>query len=268
MSNCKRRTIIMLAGSRSGTSALYEVFRKHRDVGNGIRKSEDPFFEPRFWRSASYALNGKDELFRKQVQKKFPYIKIPKKIDKKSIFKIWNTILDEDGPVIFDKTPFYLGDRKTVDLIMDYAKRGNDVTIFFLIRNPLDVITSQHELRRFRLRGYSLREREIVHIERLMHIDEICEKYENFPIFKYEDIAKFPNIYIPKILRYCQLDPNEKCWSHIRPVSIGRYWASINRDIRKWKISREIYALPNRWIEYKNINKKPPKRGYGNCENV
>ena len=243
----RKKTIIMLCVNRSGSTAIYDVFRKHPEVGRGVLKTEDPFFEPNFWNNAARAIGGNETSFRMHLTKKIPYVKIPKEITKETVFKIWDLILEKNGPVIFDKTPFYLGNHNAINLILEYQKKGNDVRLFFLIRNPVDTITSQHELRGVRKKGYTIKEREIMYIERIIHMDEINAGKDLFPVFKYEEIAKEPNTYIPKILNYCGLSGQNKIWNHIKPVSIGRYWWSINSDIRKWVVSEELLSIMKRF---------------------
>lgn len=239
----KVKTIIMLCMYRTGSSTIYEVFRKHPEVGNCISRNEDLFFEPNYWNVASYALKGKDEIFKKRIARKFPYIILPKIITKSVVFKIWNTILKIEGPVIFDRTPSYLGNRDAINLILDFKNRGNDVRILFLIRNPLDTITSQHELSIYKKRIYSIQNREQNYLDKILHIKEIRRKVDGLLLLRYEDIVYYPRINVSKILRYCALESQDLLWKHIKPMSVDRFWGSINHDVRKWNVCAEVLTV-------------------------
>ena len=141
-----KRTIILLCAKRSGSTALFRVFQKHPDVGVCHINQNIENWESNFWNRAAEAIAENSEPFISRFEANHPFLKIPKRFSEDTVFKLWDSILDELGPIIFDKSPQYLGNRKAFDLIYKYSQLGNDVRLFAIIRDPRDTITSQYEL--------------------------------------------------------------------------------------------------------------------------
>lgn len=236
------RTIILLSAYRSGASTICDILRKHRSVGHGNSKSEDLFFKYGYWLLASSALEGGAELFKRRIKRAFPFISIPENITESIIFEIWDEILKSNGPIICDKNPSYLGNKKVIDLILQYKNSGRDVVMIGLIRNPLDTITSQYELRCVRTPPKAVYKREKRYLFMYNHLERLSKGTSRVPIFRYEDIVFEPDRYIPEILKHCKLELSN-CWQNVGSESVGRYFASISADIKKWKISDEIKVL-------------------------
>lgn len=243
----KSRTIILLSAPRCGTTAMYKVFDKHPNV--------HALFEPNFWNLAVNAIEGKADKFIKRLNNDHSFLEIPDKFTEETIFNLWDTILRRYGPVVFEKSPFYLGDRKAVTLLKKYRDQGNDIRLFALIRDPRDAITSQHELWGAALQRSYLSKREASWLDRFIHLDEIQRNFGYIPVFRYEDIAKAPNCYIPMIFHYCEIKQCPQTYCHIKPTSIGRYRYSINYKVRNWKMS---YAFKRHLIRfgYRNNDEK------------
>jgi hypothetical protein len=241
----KPRTIILLSAPRCGTTAVYRIFDKHPDV--------HALFEPNFWNLAIYALEGRPEKFVKRLNKDYPFLVMPDVFTEETVFRLWDTILRKYGPVVFEKSPFYLGDRKATALLKRYRVQGNDVRLFALIRDPRDAITSQHELWGAALKRSSLSKREALWLDRFDHLDEIQEDFGYIPIFRYEDLVKAPDCYVPMIFHFCDLTNYPHVYNHITPTSIGRYRFSINAKVRRWKMG---YALKRHLLRYGYRNTK------------
>ena len=249
----KPRTIILLSAPRCGTTAVYQVFNKHPKV--------HALFEPNFWNLAVKAIEDKTEKFIKRLNKDYPFLETPEVFTEETIFKLWDTILKKYGPVVFEKSPFYLGDRKAIALLKKYRDRGNDVRLFALIRDPRDAITSQHELWGASLKRSSLSKREALWLDRFTHLDEIQADFGYIPVFRYEDLSRSPECYMPMIFDHCDLKNFPHAYNHIKPTNIGRYSFSINFKVRRWRMSKNFQKHLLRY-GYRNTKENLLKKLY------
>jgi len=228
----------MLSAKRCGSTAILQMFQKNKFCKIAHINQDIDNWEIQFWSLASKALKGSDYQFRKRLKSCLPQINIPKKLDKQKIFEIWGKIHKLLGKIIFDKSPQYLGDKDTLNLIYEYSLK-NDVKIFCFIRNPLDAITSQHEL----WHNYT-NEKNIKKREKNWLI--YYKNYENFKtklkikFFRYEDFVLDPDFNGKKLMNFCRIPYKKKDWTHIKPVSIGRYRSSLFKQVKKWKIAPEM----------------------------
>jgi len=232
----KKRTIIMLSAKRCGSTAVFRMFQKHSDVGVCHIDQLIENWEPRFWDLAGRALKGDKTPFISRLKKSHPYLKIPATFSETEVFQLWDSILERLGPIVFDKSPQYLGNRTALELIYKYKELGNDVRIFAFIRDPRDAITSQYIL----FGKDSPKKREARWLEKYGHLEELEQRYETIPLFRYEDFSQSPSLYAPMIFKLCGLSDYPHSYDHIRPINIGRYSISDNPKIRKWKMSEEF----------------------------
>jgi hypothetical protein len=233
-----KKTIIMLSAKRCGSTAVFRMFQKHSDVGVCHINQQIENWEPRFWDLAGKALQGEKKPFIKRLKKSHPYLKIPKTFSEAEIFQLWDSILKRLGPIVFDKSPQYLGNRTALELIYKYKEIGNDVRIFAFIRDPRDAITSQYIL----FGGDTPKKREARWLEKYYHLEELEQRFETIPLFRYEDFSQSPSFYAPLIFKLCGLLDYPHSYNHIRPINIGRYSLSDNPKIRTWKFSEEFIA--------------------------
>jgi len=231
-----KRTIIMLSAKRCGSTAVFRMFQKHSDVSVCHINQLIENWEPRFWDLAGRALQGEKKPFVERLKKSHPYLKIPATFSEVEIFQLWDSILERLGPIVFDKSPQYLGNRTALELIYKYIELGNDVRIFAFIRDPRDAITSQYIL----FGKDSPKKREARWLEKYRHLEELEQRYETIPLFKYEDFSQSPSLYAPMIFKLCGLSDYPHSYDHIRPTNIGRYSISDIPKIRKWKMSEEF----------------------------
>lgn len=232
----QKRTIIMLSAKRCGSTAVFRMFQKHSDVGVCHINQQIENWEPRFWDLAGRALQGEEKPFIDRLKESHPYLMIPATISEAEIFQLWDSILERLGPIVFDKSPQYLGDRTALELIYKYKELGNDVRIFAFIRDPRDAITSQYTL----FGSDSPKKRESRWLEKYNHLEELEQRYETIPLFRYEDFSQFPLCYAPILFKLCGLNNYSHSYDHIRPINIGRYSISDDSEIRKWKMSEEF----------------------------
>jgi|TARA_Y100000310_G_C20537530_1_gene741610 hypothetical protein len=236
----EKRTIVMLSAKRCGSTAIFRMFQKHPDVSVCHINQEINNWEPNFWNLGAKAILGSPSSFISRFEKSHPFLIMPKKFNEQILFKLWDDILSELGPVLFDKSPQYLGNNYAIYLLEKYRDLGNDVRIFAMIRDPRDAITSQFELWRSYVPGDSPKKREIDWLKKYSNLEKIKRRLKNVPVFKYEEFCQNPLIHVRKLLDYCDISEAREVYSHIKPTSIGRYSGSINPRIVTWRFSQEF----------------------------
>lgn len=236
----QKRTIIMLSAKRCGSTAVFKMFQKHPDVKVSHINQKINNWEPNFWNLAGKALQGEVEPFVKRLQKSLPFLKIPTIISEDDIFRLWDSVLESVGSIVFDKSPHYLGDKTALELIYKYKELGNDVRLFAFIRDPRDAITSQYTLWKKLVFNDSPKRREKEWLEKYKHLEVLEERFGIIPVFRYEDFSQNSTCYAPIIFKLCGLRDFFHTYDHIRPVNIGRYSISDDPEIKKWKMSDEF----------------------------
>jgi len=233
----EKRTIILLSAPRCGSTAMLRVFQKHPDVGIC---DEDPGIfncEPHYWNLAEKAIAGNPEKIKKKLRTTLPSITLPDAYTEETVFTLWDSILEAQGPIVFDKSPYYLGNRNAMHLLKRYIERGNDVRFFALIRDPRDAITSQYELWASQFKIASPERRSRIWLDQYAHLEELQKIFGYIPLFRYEDLAAAPSCYVPMILEHCGLRNLPYTYEHITPISIGRKSVSLFPKVRRWKMS-------------------------------
>jgi hypothetical protein len=250
----KRKTIILLAPKRCGTTALFNVFKKHSQVKIAHHNQKIENWEPQFWNLAFLAINGQPNQFISRMTSSFPKIIFQKPFNKKKIFFLWNKILKIYGPCIFDKSPQYLYDYRVLKLIYEYKQKGNNVKFISIIRNPRDAITSQYELWKDYTGEVDLKKREKKWILYFNNIEKFKKKI-NFPTYRYEDIANNKTIYFKKIFKECNLKFEKKSFKLFKPTSINRFHKVLNKKVRNWIPNRNFKSHMIKYgYKYNKIN--------------
>lgn len=242
-----RRTIIMLSAKRCGSTAVFKMFQKHPEVGVCHVDPDIDNWEPNFWNLAAEAIQDSPEQFISRFQTSHPFLRFPERFTEESVFKLWDDILAELGPVVFDKSPQYLGNEYAIELLKKYAGKGNDVRLFAFIRDPRDAITSQYELWKSYVKSDSPEKREAAWLGKYQHLEYLQKHFAYIPLFRYEDFSTAPSCYAPILLRHCGCADIPESYGHIQPTSIGRYSASILPSIRRWKFSEEFKSHLRRY---------------------
>jgi hypothetical protein len=233
----------MLSAKRCGSTAIFKSFQKHPNVKicNENQKIEN--YEIQFWTNAIEAINGNYLPLKNVLKNSFPTLDVSKfednKLSKKKIFDLWNYILEKRGPILFDKSPQYLGSKAAINLILEYKLAGNDVRLFSLIRNPRDAISSQHELWKEYTNEQNLLKREIDWLNNYKNLEEI-NKIINIPLFYYEKIANNPEYYFSEIYKFCEIDFEKTSFSHFKKVSINRFNLTFDKTVKNWKWSKDF----------------------------
>lgn len=232
----KFKTIILLSAKRCGSTAMFRMFKQHPDVGVCHVNQDIAVWEPRFWDLAVKAINGDSKPFRDRFSKSHPFLEMPIELWSKSyVFYMWKQILAKLGPIVFDKSPHYLSDIRTLNLINEFRDQGEDVRIIALIRDPKDAIDSQYNKW-----GGSVKLRELDWLYKY-HVLENFKKDNPF-IFtlKYEDLVNSPAFYLKQICEYCDIKYVKKAHYHIEPKRVGRYSNTKHKEIKEWEMSREF----------------------------
>lgn len=230
----------MFSAKRCGSTAVFKMFQKHPDVGVCYYDKNVDNWEPNFWNLAVEAINGNPSPFIERFKISHPFLEFPDEFTEDNVFQLWDKILEVQGPVVFDKSPQYLGDEKALNLLLKYKSKDNDIRIFAMIRDPRDSISSQYELWNKHVDNDSPKFREKQWLEKYHHLEKLNKDFGFIPIFKYEDFAQSPNIYAPMIFNYCGIDNIEETYNHIKPTHIGRYSTSLNYKIRNWKFNKDF----------------------------
>ena len=247
------KTIIMLSAKRCGSTAIFRMFQRHPDVGVCHIDQDISNWEPNFWNLGAQAIAGNPQPMTERFKKSHPFLKIQGPVTEEHLFELWDSILDHLGPTVFDKSPQYLGNRTALGLIYKYKQLGNDVRVFSFIRDPRDAITSQYELWHSHVENDSPERREIAWLEKYKHLEELKNTFGDIPVFRYEDFSKSPSTYVPQLYKHCGAKDIPDTYTHISPVSVGRYSASINLKIREWNMGQDF---KNHLIKY---NYKTPQ---------
>lgn len=238
----QRRTIILLSAKRTGSTALFQVFRNHPDVGTCYKDPSVDNWEPNFWNYAARAINGDAHYFVDQFARSHPFLQMPSEWNQQAIFRLWDEILRVQGPIVFDKSPKYLQDVRALEMIRQYRDRGNDVRVFGLIRDPRDAIASQYTLWHSYVEDDSPQRREKRWLAMYAAMEDMQQWFGSFPVFRYEDIANQPAIWMPRIFEWCGLRDIKDAYAHIKPVHVGRHRQEENAAVRDWEIGDDMKA--------------------------
>ncbi len=250
----EKRTIILLSAARCGSTAVLRMFQRHPDVGICSVNQGVGNCEPHFWSTAAKAIAGDSERLLIKMRNTLPNVSLPYDYTENSMFKLWDSILERQGPIVFDKSPFYLDSRDGINLLYKYIQKGNDVRIFAMIRDPRDAITSQYELFTAQHKWVSPKKHEELWIDRYSHLEEIQSKIGYLPVFRYEDFAAAPTCYAPIIFNFCGVRHLPYTYDHITPTNVGRKSTSLYPKVRQWKMGKEFkeHLVKYGYLDYKD----------------
>ena len=161
----------MLSAKRTGSTAVLKIFQKHKETSIFNQNQKIDNWESQYWSLASKAINGDTREFTERLKVSFPKVNVPKSFTENSIFELHDSILNLFSTHVFDKSPQYLGNEKCLDLLIKYSKSRGNVKFLSLIRNPLDAISSQHELWKNYTNEKNLELREDKWLKQYKHLD-------------------------------------------------------------------------------------------------
>lgn len=122
---------------------------------------------------------------------------------------------------------------------MEYQKADNDVRIIALIRDPKDVIASQYAHWNNLVSNDSPEFRERQWLIDYLNLKDLREIYD-VPMFRYEDVANYPETNFDRIYKHLGIDYDELTFSHIRPVNTGRFYKTKDEKLQRWKFTSEF----------------------------
>ncbi len=260
-----RKTIILLSAKRCGSTAVLNVFRKHPKVNISSDKKNRPNLEINFWNNAYDELYNRPNSLRKNLKKYMPSVFKNKKIKIskiEDIFNLWNLILKKKGPIIFDKSPKYLENYKYLNLILKYKKKYN-LTLIGLIRNPLDAITSQHELWHQYTKEKNLKNREAQWLKYYLNLEKLKKK--DFKLIKYENLVRNKKKNFKLLFNYAKLEFKNEYISDFDNILKPRYQISMFKNIKNWKWNKKF---EKHLIKYKYFNIINKKKSYSYIHNL
>lgn len=214
------RTIVLLSARRTGSHAMFRVFQKHPEVMIAHVQQQIGNWETNFWNLAARAIDGDPEPFRTRFSKSHPYLGGWAPSTALEAFELWDEVLVELGPNVFDRSTAYLNSRCAIELMMRYAQ-SHDVRVFGLVRDARDAIASQLNCQAGKPDGDSPAYREKVWLDQYERLEKLRD-LAGIPVWRYEDIASDPDRFMPDVMDYCGLDVIPDTWSHISPVNVAR----------------------------------------------
>jgi hypothetical protein len=241
-----RRTIILLCAKRSGSTAMFNMFQRHPEVGVCHTNQAIELWEPNFWNFGGEAIAGRPDAFSRRFAESHPFLGGGAPRSEEELFAMWDAVLDHLGPIVFDKSPRYLGDHAALDLILRYRARGNDVRFVALVRDPRDVIASQFTLWSHLVDGDSPRFREERWVAQYEHLHEL-QRDLCIPLVRYEDFAAAPAVFAPILFEHCGLGDAPETYAHIRPVNVGRHATSDRVEIQSWIPGEKLRGMMQRF---------------------
>ena len=241
-----RRTIVLLSAKRSGSTAVFRLFQRHPDVGVCHVDQHVDNWKPNFWNFALEAIGGEPARFRERFGESHPFLGGAAPRDEAEAFAMWDRVLDELGPIVFDKSPKYLLADATLDLIGRYRDRGNDVRMLAIVRDPRDVIASQFELWGDIVPDDSPERRERAWVDAHERLLRRAEP-DRIPIVRYEDLVDDPTRVAGAMLDHCGLRRDPACTAHLKPTNIGRHRSSGDERIRNWTPGSRMMSLMERF---------------------
>ena len=250
-----KKSIFCFGAKRSGTTAIHQIFVKHPEVNIIHPNPNIDNFEPNFWNYAAAALHedfnqladsSKEkgwtpkQQFDFQVSTILPDVPPPNQLSKEMIFQLWETIISRYSPWVFDKSPKYLASPEGLNLLLEYSDL-EDVRVFGIVRDPRDVISSQHEQWFKVAPQYDIKHREEQWVSYYKRFEEfkrsMKERSKDVPLIIYENLVKDPKYWVSQIFEHCGISYVKKAYKHLKPVSIGRFRRSKDKEIRGWEIS-------------------------------
>ena len=161
--------------------------------------------------------------------------------DTESALEAWSTVVREKGPIVFDKSP-YLTRPQSHPLLEALAESNHDVRFIGLVRDPRDVIASQHEHWDEHDDTASITRREIALVEGYRWLKRFSARTP-VCLIRYEDLAAAPCLYANNLFRFAGLDPLAETWQHLSPINIGRHRSPKSQALREWQPSEELTSL-------------------------
>lgn len=248
--------VILLSDKRSGSTMLQDELCKHSGIRH-VDYSPHTYFETHHWLKASVVLNRPDALysgFRRYggygtrenartylidtLKGNMPDYEIPKS-DEDLIFEGWDALCKTFAqPVFFEKSPQILAEWCALSLLLEWIHRTEmDVKIIGLVRNPLAVQYSAHELfssdaerRQF---GWLNIQRNLLSIQSML-------PSEMFKLVRYEDIIADPKRGLADLCDFIGVDYEDEIGASVHAASKEKWRANENYTLQLDPAVRQI----------------------------
>ena len=248
--------VILLSDKRSGSTMVQDELTKHSAIRH-VDYSPHTYFETHHWLKASVVLNRPDALysgFRQYagygsrenartylidtLKGNMPDYEPPVD-DEELIFGGWEALCRTFAqPVFFEKSPQFLAEWCALSLILEWIRRTEmDVRIIGLVRNPLAVQYSAHELfsteaekRQF---GWLNIQRNLLTLQSML-------PREKFRLVRYEDIIADPKGKLADLCDFIGVDYEEQIGASVHTSSKEKWMANENYTLQLDSSVRQI----------------------------
>ncbi|WP_170329153.1 sulfotransferase [Ruegeria arenilitoris] len=242
------KVVILLSDKRSGSTMLQEELCNHSGIRH-VDYSSHTYFETHHWLKASVVLNRPNSLysgFRQYagygtrenartylidtLKGNMPDYEPPEN-DEELIFGGWEALCKTFAqPVFFEKSPQILAEWCALSLLLEWTRRTEmEVKIIGLIRNPLAVQYSAHELfsteaeqRQF---GWLNIQRNLLSIQSMLPPDM-------FRLVRYEDIISDPKQGLADLCEFIGVEYEEQIGASVHTSSKEKWMANENYTLQ------------------------------------
>ncbi len=228
-----RRTIVLLSAKRTGSTAVFRMFQKHPQVGVCHVRQDIAQWEPNFWNLAAMAIAGDPEPFERRFADSLPFLEGRAPRDAQEAFALWERVLDELGPIVFDKSPKYLHSPEGLQLLEQYMDMGADVRLLGLVRDAREAIASQFLSWGHLVENDSLQNRERLWLEHYTRLEDL-QRRRRAAVFRLEDLSRAPACYAVMMLHLCGLEDAPQAWAHFGADRVTRRFAADEPTLRGW----------------------------------
>ncbi len=233
---------LLLSDKRSGSTILQDELCKHSGIAH-VTHSPHTYFETHHWLKAAVMLDRPGALYsggrpyqgygtranaraymEEVISANVPGFAIPQD-DHALIFDGWEALCRQFAkPVFFEKSPQFLAEWSSLHLLMDWMERTKfDVRIIGLVRNPLAVQYSAHELfstdaetRQF---GWLAIQRNLLALRAMVPA-------ASFRLVRYEDIIADPVGQLGELCRYLGVEPEPQIGASVHTSSKEKWRAN------------------------------------------
>ncbi len=240
--------VILLSDKRSGSTMLQDELCKHSGIRH-VDYSPHTYFETHHWLKASVVLNRPDMLYSgfkpyagygsrenartyliDTLKGNMPDYEPPEN-DTELIFEGWDALCKTFAqPVFFEKSPQILAEWCALSLLLEWVDRTEmDVKIIGLVRNPLAVQYSAHELfstnaerRQF---GWLNIQRNLLSIQSML-------PPETFKLVRYEDIIADPKQGLADLCEFVGVEYEDEIGSAVHTSSKEKWMANENYTLQ------------------------------------
>ncbi|WP_282154044.1 sulfotransferase [Ruegeria atlantica] len=248
--------VILLSDKRSGSTMLQDELCKHSGISH-VDYSPHTYFETHHWLKASVVLNRPDALYSgfKQyagygshenartylidtLKGNMPDYEPPAS-DKELIFGGWDALCKTFAqPVFFEKSPQILAEWCALSLLLEWIRHTDmDVKIIGLVRNPLAVQYSAHELfstnAEMRQFGWLNIQRNLLSIQSML-------PPEMFRLVRYEDIIANPKQGLPDLCDFIGVGYEDEIGASVHTSSKEKWRANENYTLQLDPSVRQI----------------------------